>query len=210
MELVCTPCPCSKVEAIVQTPDPEMCNIEIIFGIRELLLKVCPKSGHDTSPLESVAQAWWWTSECADAFKQVKEALASSQVLAHYDPKLLIKMAADASSYEIGAVVSHVYPDGSERPIAFTSRTLSKSGQNYAQLEKEALSLVYGCLTFSSISIWKMFHVGDRSQTDTESTQRYSFISGSQVTMMGNHFFSISVPDWVQVHQGPWKCWQTL
>ena len=127
MELVCTPCPCSKVEAIVQTPDPEMCNIEIIFGIRELLLKVCPKSGHDTSPLESVAQAWWWTSECADAFKQVKEALASSQVLAHYDPKLLIKMAADASSYEIGAVVSHVYPDGSERPIAFTSRTLSKS-----------------------------------------------------------------------------------
>ena len=87
---------------------------------------------------------WRWTSECADAFKQVKEALVSSQVLAHYDPKLLIKMAADASSYGIGAVVSHIYPDGSERPIAFTSRTLSKSERNYAQLEKEALLLVYG------------------------------------------------------------------
>ena len=28
--------------------------------------------------------------------------------------------------------------------------------------------------------------------------------------MMGNHFVRISVPDWVQVHQRPWKCWQTL
>ena len=78
------------------------------------------------------------------AFTQAKEALVSSQVLAHYNPKLPIKMAAGASSYGIRAVVSHVYPDGSKRPIAFTSRTLSKSERNYAQLEKEALSLVYG------------------------------------------------------------------
>ena len=85
---------------------------------------------------------WRQTSECADAFKQVKEALVSSQVFAHYDPKLQIKMAADTSSYGIGAVVSHVYPDGSERQIAFTSRTLFKGERNYAQLEKEEL-LVY-------------------------------------------------------------------
>ena len=58
-----------------------------------------------------------WTSGHADAFKQVKETLLSSQVLAHYDTKLPIKMAADASSYRIGAIVSHVYPNGSERPI---------------------------------------------------------------------------------------------
>ena len=64
---------------------------------------------------------WRWTSECADAFKRVKEALGSSQVLAHYDPKLPIKMAADASSYGIGAVVSHVYPNGSKRPIILSA-----------------------------------------------------------------------------------------
>ena len=91
---------------------------------------------------------WKWTAECAAAFKLAKEGLASSQVLAHYNPSLPLKMAADASAYGIGAVISHVYPDGSERPIAFDSRTLSSSEKNYAQIEKEALALVYGVRHF--------------------------------------------------------------
>ena len=51
--------------------------------------------------------------------------LKSSQVLIHYDPSLPITLAGDASAYGIGSVISHVLPDGSERPIAFASRTLS-------------------------------------------------------------------------------------
>jgi len=41
-------------------------------------------------------------------------------------------------------VLSHVYQDGTERPIAYASRTLNASERNYPQLEKEALSLVFG------------------------------------------------------------------
>ncbi|GFS41342.1 transposon Tf2-9 polyprotein [Trichonephila inaurata madagascariensis] len=44
-----------------------------------------------------------------------------------------------ASPVGIGCVLSHVYPDGSERPIAFASRTLSGSEQKYSQIDKEAL-----------------------------------------------------------------------
>ena len=74
--------------------------------------------------------------------------LVSAKVLAHYDPDLPMKMAADASAYGVGAVILHVYPNGYERPIAFASRTLTKSEKNYAQLEKEALALIFGVKHF--------------------------------------------------------------
>ena len=91
---------------------------------------------------------WKWTPNCDYAFKQAKELLASSNVLIHYDLDLPITLAADASSYGIGAVISHTLPSGEERPIAFASRSLSKCEQNYSQVEKEALSLIFGIKKF--------------------------------------------------------------
>ena len=45
--------------------------------------------------------------------------LTSEQVLTHYDPALPVKLACDASPTSIGAVLSHVMPDGSESSVAF-------------------------------------------------------------------------------------------
>ena len=55
-----------------------------------------------------------------------------------------LRLACDASSYGIGTVISHVMDDGQERPIAYPSQTLSFSERNYAQIECEALSIVFG------------------------------------------------------------------
>ena len=51
--------------------------------------------------------------------------------------------------YGTGVSDSHVYSDWSEWPITYASWTLTTDEKNYPQIEKEALSLVYG--------IWK-FH----------------------------------------------------
>ena len=65
--------------------------------------------------------------------------ITSEQVLVHYDPTLQVRFPCDASPTGISAVLLPAMPDGSERPIAFASRSLTKTEREYAQIDKEAL-----------------------------------------------------------------------
>ena len=94
---------------------------------------------------------WKWDAACQAAFSSAQEALISSHVLIHYDPTLPVSLAADDTAYGVEAVISHTLPDGTESPIAFASCTLSASDFNYAQIEKEALSIVLGLSGFVPI-----------------------------------------------------------
>ena len=49
---------------------------------------------------------------------------------------------------DLGAVISHEILDGMHRPVVYASWTMSKSERNYAQIEKEALVLVFGVKKF--------------------------------------------------------------
>lgn len=141
-----------KVEAITKAPVPKnVQELRSFLGLLNYYGKFIPNLSRILQPLNQLLkdkQKWSWTKECTDAFQQAKAQLASAKVLTHYDPTLPITLAADASAYGIGAVISHTYQDGTERPIAFTSRTLTPSERNYAQLEKEALSLIFGIKKF--------------------------------------------------------------
>ena len=142
----------NKVAAIDKAPAPtNIKELRSFLGLLNYYGKFIPNLSTIIHPLNELLQTdrrWRWSEECMEAFKTAKKQLTSGQLLTHYDPSLPIHMAADASAYRVGAVISHTLPGGSERPIAFASRTLTPSERNDAQLEKEALSLVFGVKKF--------------------------------------------------------------
>ena len=142
----------SKVEAIENAPPPQnVQQLRSFLGLLNYYRKFIPDLASIIHPLTTLLHSdckWNWSETCMQAFNLAKEKLVSSDVLVHYDPRLPIKVAGDASAYGVGAVLSHVMDDGSERPVAFASRTLTASERNYAQVEKEALALIFAVKKF--------------------------------------------------------------
>ncbi len=153
----------NKVSAIIKAPAPkDLQQLRSFLGLVNYYGKFIPNLATLLQPLNSLLQAdtkWVWSKRCADAFQEAKEKITSAQVLTHYDPTRPIKLAVDASPYGVGAVISHSMPNGTERPIAFASRTLHKSEKNYAQIEKEALAIVYGVKKFHQYLYGRKFQL---------------------------------------------------
>ena len=108
---------------------------------------------------------WKWGKGQQEVFDKAKNRLQSSDVLLHYDPEKELVVSCDASHYGIGAVLAHVMKDGSEKPVAYASRTLSTAERNYGHLDKEALAVVFYREEVPSISFWTSFQDLYRSQT---------------------------------------------
>lgn len=89
-----------------------------------------------------------WNDDRIKAFKRLKQALHSDLALTHYDPSKPLVVAADASSYGIGAALMHRCDDGSLKPIQYAATTFNDAERRYAQVEREALALVYAVKKF--------------------------------------------------------------
>ena len=77
----------------------------------------------------------------------VRGEIASDRVLTPYDLSLPAELTCYASPVEIVDILSHIV-DGKERPISFTSRSLTQAEQNYSQLDEEDLAIVFSVQHF--------------------------------------------------------------
>ena len=140
-----------KVHAIVQAPAPtNVTQLRAYLGLLNFYRRFLPQAASMLEPLNKLLRSsvpWTWGKDQADAFAASKEALLKSDALVHFDPQKPLVVVADSSAYGIGAVLCHLI-DKEERPICFASRTLSSAERNYAQLEKEALAIVFALRKF--------------------------------------------------------------
>ncbi|KAK2578442.1 hypothetical protein KPH14_001059 [Odynerus spinipes] len=141
-----------KIEAIEKMPTPRnVSEVRAFIGFVNYYGRFIRNLSSILYPLNKLLHKdfkFIWSRECELAFKNAKRAFQSDEVLAHYDPKLPLILATDASSYGVGAVLSHVYPDGSEKAIQYASSTLSETQKKYAQIDKEAYSIIFGIKKF--------------------------------------------------------------
>ena len=142
----------SKVEAVLKMPSPtDVSTLKSFLGSVQFYGKFIANLSTLAEPLFRLtkkATPWKWEQEEQAAFDQLKTVLSSDQVLVHFNPSKPVGLACDASNVGIGAVLFHRYPDGSERPIANVSKTLTAAERNYSQIHKEALAIIFGLRKF--------------------------------------------------------------
>lgn len=149
-----------KVRAIKEAPTPKNKNeLRAYLGLLNFYGKFVPNMSAQLKPLYDLLAEnvqWKWTASAEKTFKASKGWLLSASVLTYYDPSEELGLVCDASSYGLGAVLFH--KEGSEeRPIAFASKTLTKTEQAYAHIEKEALAFVYGLKKFHKYLFGRKF-----------------------------------------------------
>ena len=127
--------------------------------------------------------------------------MCSPKLLIHYGPEKPLVLECDASLYELGAVLAHTLPDGSEKPRAYSSRTLDEyfsdtSEKNYSQIEKESLAIIL------AIKIFHQYIFGRYATTVTDHKppirhivkgERNFTISYFEIIKMGNYTFRLQL-----------------
>ena len=136
-----------KVEAIVGMPDPtDVQSLRRFLGMVNYLSKFLPRLSEETEVLRKLTEKdaeWCWLQSHTDAVAHVKEMIVSAPVLAYYDVSKPVVIQCDASQSGLGAALLQ-----EECPVAYSSRVMTQTEQNYAQIEKELLAIVYACEKF--------------------------------------------------------------
>ena len=137
----------NKVKAILNMSSPDdVTSVKRFCGMVQYLAKFLPSLSTTLEPIRALTRkdaVWNWSTECENAFREVKEKLTITPILAYFNPEHELVLQTDSSKDGLGAVLLQ-----NGRPIEYASRSLTAPQRKWAQIEKEALSILFGLRRF--------------------------------------------------------------
>ncbi|XP_045466783.1 uncharacterized protein K02A2.6-like [Harmonia axyridis] len=141
----------SRIHSIVNMPSPKTKKeLQAFLGLVNFYESFLYKRADQLKVLYDVLKEskFYWNSNCDQAVNWVKKELASDKVLVPYQQDITLALATDASYSGLSAILSHRFSDGTERPIAFSSKLIPHNELHRSILDKEAAAIIFGFRKF--------------------------------------------------------------
>ncbi|GFX56860.1 retrovirus-related Pol polyprotein from transposon 17.6 [Trichonephila clavipes] len=139
-----------KVQAVLEFPTPRTkTQIRAFLGIAGYYHKYMNLFSVIAAPLTDVLKGRakkgeiTWTTECENAFRELKGKLIDKPVLyaPNFEREFIVQT--DASNAGMGAVLTQLTEQGEEHPILYLSKKFSEVEKRYCTTEKECASIVF-------------------------------------------------------------------
>ena len=136
----------SKITAVSSWPAP-LCkkDVQRFLGLANYYRRFIKGFADIAKPLQRLVEKnslFEWTDACQNAFTHLRQCLVTAPVLAFPDYEQSFLLDTDASDVGIGAVLSQISDAGSERVIAYASRSLTRQERQYCVTRRELLAVV--------------------------------------------------------------------
>ena len=151
-----------KIETVTEWPVPNSVKeVRSFLGLTGYYRRFVKGYASIAAPLHALTQKgriFEWTEETQEAFETLRKALTMPPILAMPDDSGEFVLDTDASDQSIGAVLSQIQ-GGTEKVIAYASRSLDKREINYCITRKELLAIVFSLKYFKQYLMGRHFKI---------------------------------------------------
>ncbi|GFV34309.1 retrovirus-related Pol polyprotein from transposon 297 [Trichonephila clavipes] len=139
-----------KVQAVLEFPTPRTkTQIRAFLGLAGYYQKYINLFSVIAAPLTDALKGRakkgeiTWTTECENAFRELKGKLIDKPVLyaPNFEREFIVQT--DASNAGMGAVLTQLNEQGEEHPILYLNKKFSEVEKRYCTTEKECASIVF-------------------------------------------------------------------
>ena len=133
-----------NIQKVMDWPTPRSVKqVRSFLGLGNYYRRFVKNYSRVVKPLTDLTRkdlVFSWTPKCQEAFDLLKEKLTGPEIMAYPKDAGDFIVDCDACDFSIGCVLSQVQ-QGTERVIAYGSRTLDKAERNYCVTDKELLAV---------------------------------------------------------------------